>query len=109
MQKLLTFFSAKYIRILYIESAKIQFLLFSTIFRYLLLDFHVKTGTRFSLRDEQLIEISEVEITRVDCSKCKTCMYILNGSALDKYKFCQGVIRTVTPSNDYRYYYQEHT
>ena len=38
-----------------------QFLLFSTIFCYLLLDFHVKTGTRFHF------EISEVEITRVDC------------------------------------------
>ena len=32
---------------------------------YLLLDFHVKTGTRFSLRDKQLFEISEVEITRI--------------------------------------------
>ena len=38
-----------------------QFLLFSTIYCYLLLDFHVKIGTRF------LLEISEVEITRVDC------------------------------------------
>ena len=43
-----------------------QFLLFSTIFCYLL-DFNVKTGTRFSLRDKQLLEISEVEITRVNC------------------------------------------
>ena len=40
-----------------------QFLLFSTIFCYLLLDFNVKTGTRFSLRDKRLFEISEVEIT----------------------------------------------
>ena len=31
---------------------KEQFLLFSTIFCYLLLDFHLKTGTRFSLRDK---------------------------------------------------------
>ena len=38
------------------------FLLFSTIFCYLLLDFHVKTGTRFSRRDKRLFEISEVEI-----------------------------------------------
>ena len=38
------------------------------IFCYLVLDFHVKkTGTRYSLRDKQLFEISEVEITRVDC------------------------------------------
>ena len=28
--------------------------------------FHVKTGTRFSLRDKRLFEISEVDITRVD-------------------------------------------
>ena len=41
---------------------------FSTILCYLLLDFHVKTGTSFSLRDKRLFEISEVEITRVDCS-----------------------------------------
>ena len=34
---------------------------------YLFLDFHVKTGTIFSLRDKRLFEISEVEITRVDC------------------------------------------
>ena len=40
-----------------------QFLLFSTIFCYLLLDFNVKTGTRFSLRNKRLFEISEVEIT----------------------------------------------
>ena len=36
---------------------------FSTIFCYLLLDFHGKTGTRFSLQDNRLLEISEVEIT----------------------------------------------
>ena len=45
-----------------------QFLLLSTIFCYLL-DFYVKTGTRFSLRDKRLFEITEVEITRVNC-KC---------------------------------------
>ena len=44
-----------------------KFLLFSTKFCYLLLDFHVQTGTRFSLRDKRLFEISEVEITIVDC------------------------------------------
>ena len=40
--------------------------LFHNIF-YILLDFHVKAGTRFSLRDKRLFEISEVEITRVNC------------------------------------------
>ena len=44
-----------------------QFLLLSTIFCYLMLDFYVKTGIRFSLRDKRLIEITEVEITRVNC------------------------------------------
>ena len=28
---------------------------------------HIKTGTRFLLRDKRLFEISEVEITTVDC------------------------------------------
>ena len=46
---------------------KEHFFLFSTIFRYLLLDFNVKTGTRFSLRDMRLFEISEVDITRIHC------------------------------------------
>ena len=44
-----------------------QFLPLSTIFFYLMIDFYVKTGIRFSLRDKRLFEISEVEITRVDC------------------------------------------
>ena len=44
-----------------------QFLPISTIFCYLKLDFYVKTGIRFSLRDKRLFEITEVEITRVDC------------------------------------------
>ena len=44
-----------------------QFLLLSTIFSYLMLDFYVKTRIRFSLRNERLFEITEVEITRVDC------------------------------------------
>ena len=35
---------------------------------YQLLDFHVKTRTRFSLWDKPLFEISEVEITRVRCN-----------------------------------------
>ena len=45
-----------------------QFLPLSTIFYDLILDFYVKTGIRFSLRDKRLFEITEVEITRVDCS-----------------------------------------
>ena len=44
-----------------------QFLLLSTIFCYLILDFYVKTGIQFSLRDKRLFEITEVEITKVDC------------------------------------------
>ena len=44
-----------------------QFLLLSTIFCYLMLDFYDKTRIRFSLRDKRLFEIIEVEITRVDC------------------------------------------
>ena len=44
-----------------------QFLLFSTIVCYMLLDSHDKTGTRFSLRDKRLFEKSEIEITRVYC------------------------------------------
>ena len=44
-----------------------QFLLSSTIFCYLMLDLYVITRIRFSLRDKRLFEITEVEITRVDC------------------------------------------
>ena len=44
-----------------------QFLILSTIFCYRMLDFYVNTGIRFSLRDKRLFEITEVEITRVDC------------------------------------------
>ena len=39
-----------------------------TIFCNLLEDFQVKTGTRFSHRDKQLFEISEIDITKVDCT-----------------------------------------
>ena len=34
-----------------------------------MLDFYVKTGIRFSLRGKRLFEITEVEITRVDCTR----------------------------------------
>ena len=43
-----------------------QFHPLSTIFYYLMLNFYVETGIRFSLQDKQLFEITEVEITRVD-------------------------------------------
>ena len=33
----------------------------------MMLNFYVKTRIRFSLRDKRLFEITEVEITRVDC------------------------------------------
>ena len=49
-----------------------QFLLLSTIFCYLMLDFYVKIRIRFSLRDKWLFEVTEVEITRVDCISIKT-------------------------------------
>ena len=45
-----------------------QFLLLSTIFCYLMLDFYIKTRIRFSLRDKWLFELTKVEIMRVDCS-----------------------------------------
>ena len=44
------------------------FFLLSTIVCCLILAFYVKTRIRFSLRDKQLFEITEVEITRVDCN-----------------------------------------
>ena len=46
-----------------------KFSSFPLYFCYLFLDFHVKTGTRFSLRDQRLFEISEAEIRRVDCTR----------------------------------------
>ena len=50
-------------------------------FCYLLLDFQVKARTRISLRDKRLFEISEVEITRVDCMSLlqaiRCCMLII--------------------------------
>ena len=55
-----------------------QFLLFSTIFCYLMLDFYVKTRIRFSLRDKRLFEITEVGITRVDCIYFFTIFIISN-------------------------------
>ena len=45
-----------------------KILLFSTIFFNRLLDFHVWVETKFSLRYKRLFEMSEVEITRVNCT-----------------------------------------
>ena len=42
-----------------------QFHPLSTIFYYLMLNFYVKTGIRFSLRDKRLFEITEVEIISI--------------------------------------------
>ena len=47
---------------------KEQFLPLSIIFYNMMLDFYVKTGIRLSLRDKRLFEITEVEITRVNCT-----------------------------------------
>ena len=58
-----------------------RFLPLSTIFCYLMLDFCVKKRIRLSLRVKRLFEITEVEITRVDCicymnSLNTTCIYM---------------------------------
>ena len=52
-----------------------QFLILSTIFCYLMLAFFGKTRIRFSLRDKRLFEITEVEITRVDCIFLRNIFY----------------------------------
>ena len=55
-----------------------QFLLLFTMFCYLMLDFCVRTRVRFSLRDKRLFQITEVEITRVDCIYCRlSIMFVL--------------------------------
>ena len=46
---------------------EVQFLLLSTIFSYLMLDFYVKTRIRFSLRT-QLFKITKVKIMRINCT-----------------------------------------
>ena len=62
-----------------------QFLPLSTIFYYLMLDFYVKTGIRFSIRDKRLFEITEVKITRVDCR------WFLNSSLSDENMFFENI------------------
>ena len=63
-----------------------QFLPLFTIFSYLMLDFYVKTRIRFSLRDKRLLEITEVEITRVDCIRNKVYSYGFYGCLQTYYK-----------------------
>ena len=46
-----------------------QFLLLFTIFSYQMLDLYVKTRIGFFPRDKRLFEITEVELTRIDCIK----------------------------------------
>ena len=69
------------------KRGKEQFLLFSTIFCCLLVDLCVKTGTRFSLRDKQLFEIGEVEITRVDCICLSTFFLAFGKDAIQNCSF----------------------
>ena len=67
---------------------KEQFLLFSTIFCYLLLGFHIKTRTRVLLRDKRLFEIREVEITGVHLKETKNTLSRLRKSADWSFVFC---------------------
>ena len=50
------------------------------IFYNLILDFCVITRTGFFLRDKRLFEITEVEITRVDCIFVVKCLNNLQNS-----------------------------
>ena len=69
-----------------------QFLPLSTIFYYLMLDFYVKTGIRFSLRDKRLFEITEVEITRVDCTDRASSMIDLSEIAPFLVQWSAGIL-----------------
>ena len=59
-----------------------------------MLDFYVQTGIRFSLRDKRLFEITEVQITRVDCTwsinQQLTSSETLRTALADKLLFCFG-------------------
>ena len=59
-----------------------QFVLFSAIFSYLMLDFYVKTMIRFSLRDKRLFEITEVEITKIDYMFILPCQMVYGNTHL---------------------------
>ena len=73
-----------------------QFLLFFTIFYNLILDFCVITRTRFFLRDKRLFEITEVEITRVDC------MCVLSFSGTNT-----GIVRTMVKNRELFFFENE--
>ena len=64
-------------------------------FCILILDICVKTRTRISLRDNRLFEITEVEITRVDCTFSKGTKS-LSGNFLT----CIAVLASVYRSGD---------
>ena len=59
-----------------------------------MLDFYVKTGIRFSLRDKRLFEITEVEIMRVNCiwsiNQQLTSSETLRTALADRVLFCFG-------------------
>ena len=57
----------------------------SDIFYYLMLDFYVKTGISFFLRDKRLLEITEVKIMRVNCIQ-----FLLQGPFDGILSFSQG-------------------
>ena len=71
-----------------------QFLLFSTIFCYLFLDFHVKTATRISLRDKQLFEMwgrdNESQLYIISCTV---------GNFVLRLHWCPTVKRNFLPLN----------
>ena len=72
-------------------------LLFSTIFCGLLVDLCVIIGTRFSVRDKQLFEISEVEITRVDCNSSVDMLF--------RHKQIISIRHTLNTSRQYSVFY----
>ena len=55
-------------------------------FYYLLLDFHVQAGARFSLRDKRLFEISKVEIMRVSCICHPSLDWLLSNWYMNQHK-----------------------
>ena len=72
-----------------------QFLLLSTIFCYLMLDFYVKTGIRLSVRDKRLFEITEVEIKRVNCISPHVAFNFRDGNELQHHTCSTSTMGTV--------------
>ena len=52
----------------------------STTFCFLMLDFFAKKWIRFSYRDKRLFKITEVEITRVECTMFASRLLAVNDS-----------------------------